>query len=389
MKRFNKKVSRKNTNCVKWDLLEDDILPFSIADSDYATSEAIVKCLITRAKHPIYGYTYPDQEYFESLMRWTKKRYGYQITKENIIPASGVVTSLYYAIKYLKDQVDGVIIQTPAYHPFFSITLDNGLKIIENPLINHENYYSIDFDLLEKQIDHHKIILLCNPHNPTGRAFRHEELQRIVELAKKHDVFILSDEIHCDILLNDNKFLSLNLFSDVHNKIIVFNSISKSFNLAGLKTSNIIIKDQEIADDFRAFLRSNYYGSGNLFGLTALKAAYNCAEKWLDAQNRHLSNNYNILRNYLNQHYPQVGVNQQEATYLAWLDLSFLGIPCPKMHEELIRRGMIINEGQRYSRDCPGFIRFNFACSEEQLIKGLNILGNFIDDYRKPVTKHG
>jgi len=381
--RFNKKVSRKNTNCVKWDLLEDEILPFSIADSDYATAAAIVKCLTERARHPVFGYTYPDDEYFDSIIRWTKRRYGYDIVKDNIIPANGVVGSLYYAIKFLKDNVDGVIIQTPVYNPFYSVILNNNVKIIENPLINNDNYYTINFALLAQQIDHKKIILLCNPHNPTGRVFRYDELKKIVELAKKHDVFILSDEIHCDIMLNNNKFTSLNTFSDMYNKIMVFNSVSKSFNLAGLKTSNIIIKDVDIANDFQLFLKSNFFSYGNLFGLTALKAAYNYAEEWLDLQNKHLSNNYELLKKYFNTNYPKVGVTKQEATYLAWLDLSFLGIPCHKMQEELLQLGIMVNDGKRYSQHCNGFIRFNFACSKEQLQKGLNIMGTFIDNYTK------
>lgn len=381
MKRFNKKIIKKNTSCAKWDLLEEDVLPFSIADSDYATSEAIRKCLIERAKHPIYGYTYPDNEYFDSIIRWTKRRYGYDLVKENIIPASGVVISLFHAIKFLKDKVDGVIIQTPVYNPFYSVIEDNGLKIIKNPLINKDNYYLIDFPLLEKQVDNKKLILLCNPHNPTGRAFSYDELKKIVDLAKKHNAYILSDEIHCDILLDGNKFTSLNKFSDIYNKIIVFNSVSKSFNLAGLKTSNIIVKDLEIANEFRSFLKNNYFSYGNIFGLTALKAAYNCSEKWLDLQNKHLSNNYKILKEYFRNNYPKVGVTKQEATYLAWLDLSYLDVSCLKMKDELAKLGMVVNEGKRYSEECEGFIRFNFACSKVQLKKGLNILGKYLDKY--------
>ncbi|MGI6782491.1 MAG: MalY/PatB family protein [Acholeplasmataceae bacterium] len=382
MKRFNKKVSRKNTNCVKWDLVEGNYLPFSIADSDYPTSEAIVKCLKTRASHPVYGYSFADDSYFDSIINWCQRRYHYEVKKENIIPANGVVTSLYYAINFLSDITDGVIVQTPVYNPFFSVILDNNKKIVENKLVKNDNYFTINFEELDQQLSKNKIIILCSPHNPTGRVFKYDEIKKIVELAKKHDAYILSDEIHCDIMLNNNEFISVNRFADLYHKMIVFTSVSKSFGLAGLKTSNIIIKDEKLAQEFREFLAKKYIGYGNVFGLTAVKAAYNHSEIWLEKQNKYLSNNYKILKEYFGTNYPEVGVTKSEGTFLAWLDFSFLEMPCEVMQEKLQQYGVIINEGKRYSEDCKGYIRFNFACSETQMLKGLEILGKFIDEYK-------
>lgn len=276
-----------------------------------------------------------------------------------------------------------VIIQTPVYNPFYIVIRDNNLKIIENPLIRVNNHYEIDFELLAKQIDNRKILLICNPQNPTGRVHTYDELKRIVELAKKHDVFILSDEIHCDIMLYGTKFTSLNEFSHMYNKIMVFNSVSKAFGLAGLKTSNIIIRDEEIDNEFREYLRGEHFSCGNLFGLTALKTAYNEAEEWLELQNKHLANNYKIIKEFFNTNYPQVGVTEQGATYLAWLDFSFLNMPCAQMQEELLKLGVMVNDGKRYSENCNGFIRFNFACPEGQLREGLKIIGTFIDNHTK------
>ena len=301
MKRFNEKISRKNTNCVKWDMIDDNVLSFSIADSDYPTSEEIVKCLTDRVNHPVYGYTFPDPMYYESIINWTKRRYGYEITKSNIIPTNGVVTSLYYAINFLKDKTEGIIVQTPVYNPFYSVIQDNGKKIVENKLIKNDNFYTMNFQELDKQLETNKILILCNPQNPTGRVFTYDEIKEIVRLAKKHNAYILSDEIHCDVILDGHKFTSVNKFASEYKNMIVFTSISKSFGLAGLKTSNVIIKDEKLADEFRAFLATKYIGSGNIFGLVAVKAAYNHSEAWLDKQNKHLTNTFRLLKEYLNK----------------------------------------------------------------------------------------
>lgn len=379
MKRFNEKISRKNTNCVKWDMIDDNVLSFSIADSDYPTSEEIVKCLTDRVNHPVYGYTFPDPMYYESIINWTKRRYGYEITKSNIIPTNGVVTSLYYAINFLKDKTEGIIVQTPVYNPFYSVIQDNGKKIVENKLIKNDNFYTMNFQELDKQLETNKILILCNPQNPTGRVFTYDEIEKVVRLAKKHNAYILSDEIHCDVILDGHKFTSVNKFASEYENMIVFTSISKSFGLAGLKTSNVIIKDEKLADEFRAFLATKYISSGNIFGLVAVKAAYNHSEAWLDKQNKHLTNTFRLLKEYLNKKHPEVGVTKTEGTFLAWLDLSFLGMPCEVMQQELLKFGISINEGKRYSEDCKGYIRFNFACSEEQMLTGLEILSKFIN----------
>lgn len=385
MNRFNKNISRKNTNCVKWDMIEGDkskVVPFSIADSDYPTAKEIVRCIKKRAKHPIYGYSYPVESYYESIINWTARRYNYTIDKDNIIPTNGVVTSLYYAIKHFGKNTESVIIQPPVYNPFYSVILDNDKQVLKNRLLKENNYYTMDYDDLEKHLKSgSKMIIICSPQNPTGRVFTYDELKRVVDLAKKYDAFILSDEIHCDIMLEGNEFVSLNKFADEYNKIIVFTSISKSFGLAGLKTSNVIIKDKKLADSFREFLSHNYISFGNVFGLTAVKSAYNHAEKWLDKQNIHLTQNFKYLKNYLQSNYPKVGITKSEGTFLAWLDLSYLGMSCVKMRESLKEFGIIINEGRRYDEDCKGYIRFNFACSRKQLKLGLEVLGQFLNQF--------
>lgn len=382
MSRFNEKISRRNTSSAKWDRIEgkEKLIPFSIADSDYLTAPEIEKAIKNRAEHPIYGYTYQDEEYFESIINWTKRRYGYEIDKDNIIPGNGVVTSLYYAIKFFAKDSPGVIVQPPVYNPFYDVILDNNKKVVINKLIKNDNYHTMDYVDLEKHLKAgNKVILLCSPQNPTGRVFKKEELLKVVELAKKYDAYILSDEIHCDIILGDNEFISINSFYNIYDKLIVFTSIGKTFGLAGLKTSNTIIRNKEMAEEFRNFLSHNYIGSGNVFGLAALIAGYNKSDEWLLEQNKHLTNNFNILKTFFNQKHPQVGVTKTEGTFLAWLDLSYLGIPCTKMYALLKEEGIIVAEGKKYSEDCKGYIRFNFACSEKQLLAGLEAVSTFLN----------
>lgn len=386
MSRFNKKVSRYNTNCVKWDAIEKSdikITPFSIADSDYPTSKAVERCLRKRARHPIYGYSFPDEHYFNSIINWTIRRYDYEITTDNIIPTNGVVTSLYYAIKLWLGNSKGVIVQPPVYNPFYQVIMDNGIEIVKNKLVKEDNYFTIDYNDLEEKLKTNKMLIFCNPQNPTGRVFTYEEIKKVVELAKKHDAFILSDEIHADIILGDNKFVSANKFADIYKKIVVFTSVSKSFGLAGLKTSNVIIKDLELAEEYRAYLKLHHVGYGNLFGLTGVKASYNKGEKWLDAQNKFLTKNFELLKDFFANNYPGVGVTKTEGTFLAWLDLSYLEMSCIKMQELLKEEGIFINEGKRYSEDCKGYIRFNFACPKKQLLCGLKAVGRFLDKYQK------
>ncbi len=375
-----KSVNRENTSCYKYDMVEGNYVSFFIADSDYKTPTKIKDALIKRANHQVYGYTFVDDEYYKKIIGWVKRQYGYDVKKCDIIPTSGIVNSLYYALLMLKDKSDSVVIQTPVYNQFYGLIERAGFKKVENKLINDNGYFKMDLEDLENIFKKGaKILILCSPHNPVGRVFSYEELETLVLLCKKYGVYILSDEIHCDIILNDNKFTSLNHFYKTYENIFVFFSPSKTFNIAGLKASQVIILNKEYNLKYRKIIEDNYFSLSNPFSLEAVKAAYTC-DNWLTEQNKHLSNNYKTIKECFKKH-PKAILSKMEATYLAWLDLSYLNKSCETIYEELLERGMLISGGKKYGEFCEGFIRLNFACGEEELKEGLKIISSYLNEH--------
>lgn len=390
MNKFNdSNFSRKGTSCYKWDLLKErdgkeDILPFWIADSDYKAPKEIIDALQKRVKHGAFGYTFIDDEYKDIIVKWVKRRYNYEIEKKDIIPTTGVVSSLFYLVLALQDESEGVIVQTPVYNPFFDIITKNNKKIITNPLINKNGKYTINYkDLEAKMIAGNKIMILCNPHNPVGRCYTKEEIEKIVDLCKKHDVYLLSDEIHCDIILNNYSFTSVMEFYEKYEKIIALFAPSKTFNLAGLMGSNVIIRNEELREKFEETLEKYFYEGPNVLSLTASKAAYTLCDKWVDDQRKHITNNFKVLKKYFKDNMPRVKVTNLEATYLVWLDFRYLNISCEELNNGLINEGVYLNKGCMYCEDYEGFLRFNIACSKEEMLKGLEIIKNHIKKVEK------
>ncbi len=375
-----KSVNREKTSCYKYDAIDGNYVSFFIADSDYKTPKKIKDALIKRANHQVYGYTFIDDEYYEKIINWVKRQYGYDIKKFNIIPSSGIVNSLYYALLMLKDKSNSVVIQTPVYNQFPGLIKKAGFKKVENKLINNKGYFKMDLEGLEEIFKKGtRILILCSPHNPVGRVYSYEELEKLVLLCKKYDVYILSDEIHCDIILNGNKFTSLNKFYQMYEKIFVFFSPSKTFNIAGLKASQVIILNKEYNEKYRRIIEDNYFSLSNPFSIEAVKAAYTC-DSWLEKQNKHLSHNYEIIKECFEKH-PKAVLSKMEATYLAWIDLSYLGKTCETIYDELLERGMLISGGKKYGDECDSYIRLNFACGEEALREGLKIISAYLSEH--------
>ena len=374
-----KSIDRKNTSCYKYDYIEGSYVSFFIADSDYQSPNCIKEALIKRANHPIYGYTFIDDDYYHTVINWVKRQYGYPIEKKDLIPTSGVVNSLFYALLLLKDKSDSVVIQTPVYNQFYGLIESAGFKKVENKLINTNGYFTMDLKGLEDIFKQGtRIMILCSPHNPVGRVYTYKELEALVKLCKKYDVFLLSDEIHCDIILNDHQFISLNHFYNLYENIFVFFSPSKSFNIAGLKTSSTVILNETYNQAYRALIEKHHYGLKNPFSIEGAKAAYTC-DDWLKEQNKHLTRNYEIMVDHFKKH-PEVILSKMEATYLAWLDLTALDKSCEVMYDELLNRGMLVSGGKKYADYCAGFIRITFACDEMQLRKGLELISAYITD---------
>lgn len=381
---FDKKVNRINTNSIKWDLQshqygKDNLLPFGIADSDYESPKEVTKALLDRIKQGVFGYTFVSEEYRETVCKWHKRRYKYDISKDMIITVPKVLNGIATAIRQFTAENDDIIISPPVYPPFSNLIINNNRNLVPNRLINKDEVYTIDFNDLETHFKNGaKMYILCNPHNPVGRVFNKAEISKIINLCIKYDVFLVSDEIHCDLILEGHEFYSVGNFFGVYDKIIVCTAPSKTFNMAGLRCANIIIKNEKIRDEFLGYIENHSLKGANLLALTAAEAAYKC-DYWVDAQSKHLLNNFNYAKDYLNKYAPRVKFANPEATYLMWLNFQFLGLKSVELIKELADFGIALNSGCDYCNDYDGYLRMNIACPIDQLKEGLKRIVNYLD----------
>ena len=384
MSRFDEYLDRHNTDSYKWDTLDDsNMLPFWIADSDYKTFEGIKEKIIERANHEAYAYTYASDDYYKAVINWYKDTKNVKLKKEWIVPFSGVVTALYLSVMLYTKKKDFVTISTPVYNPFFDVILGNGRGLLENKLVMDGNTYKIDFDDLDDKLSKSKMFILCSPHNPVGRCFRVDELKQIVELCKKHKVLLVCDEIHSDIIMNDSKFTSIIEFLDDYNKIIVCTAPSKTFNIAGIQCANIIIKNKTLREKFTNLISAASMSTPNIFALTACKEAYTNGKKWMEEQNRYLTNTRDYVYDFFKKYIPKAKVFKLEATYLMWIDMTYLGLTQDALVDGLKKAGVVINSGTKYSPDYVGYIRLNIACPLEQVKKGLERIRKFVEEIGK------
>ncbi|MEE3877032.1 MalY/PatB family protein [Vibrio natriegens] len=382
---FDQIVERQGTGSVKWDSMgNSSILPMWVADMDFRTAEPIVSALKQRVEHGVFGYTKVPDAYYAAVINWFGKRHNFHIQREWIQYTSGVVPALSAILKALTNPGDGVIVQTPAYNCFFSSIRNMECHLVENPLVNRDGYYEMDFDDLERKASRSdvKVLILCNPHNPVGRAWTQEELTRLGEICFRHGVKVISDEIHCDLTfpgVQHQPFAALG--DEFLANTVTTNSPSKSFNIAGLQIANIITADKQLRDKIDRALNIHEVCDVNPFGVSALMAAYNESEAWLDALREYLHQNYLVVVEFINQHLPRLSVIQQEATYLAWIDCRQLDLPSAEIGEKLITEGaLMLNQGAVYGTQGEGYIRLNMACPRAQLLDGLQrmarVLGN-------------
>lgn len=392
---FYKGKNRMHTSCIKWDLQKerigvDNLLPFWIADSDYATCKAVTKDLVRRAKHGVFGYTIIDDEYLEIVKTWVKKRYHYEIDKKWIITTPGVVCALHFAVEEFTKENDNVVVSTPVYNPFFSVVENNKRNLLYNKLIEvpgELGTYKIDFADLEEKLKISKMYIFCNPHNPIGRVWTKEEMTKVVELCHKYQVILVSDEIHCDIILGDHEFYSAgNFFNQKEyedSKIIVCTAPSKTFNVAGLMDSNIFIKNTELQSKYRSKFEKMSLREPNIFGICACKSAYAKGEKWVNNQNEYLKENRDIVYRYFKENIPQAKLFKLEGTYLMWINMKFLQISQDDIFHGLVEHKVLINNGPVYSSEYEGYIRFNIACGRKQLLLGLQYINDFVNSIIK------
>ncbi len=378
---FDEVIDRRNTASVKWDLADElfrteGILPMWVADMDFRSPPAVIEALHARAAHGVFGYTACMASYYEAVIGWMKKRHDWDIARDWIVPSPGVVPALSMLVQALTGPVDRVILQTPVYYPFMAAIEKNGREILRNPLTLGDGRYRMDFDGLEQAAadPRAKLIILCSPHNPVGRVWAPDELRRLGEICIRNGVLVISDEIHGDLMLRGKAHMPFaSLGDELSAHSITCTAPSKTFNLPGLQTANIIIPDEGIRKAFSAVLERNGIMEPNAFGPAALEAAYRHGEEWLEQLLRYIEGNLEFLKKFLSEKIPRIKVIEPDATYLVWLDCRGLGLD-RKALKRLIRSDakVALDEGHIFgSPEGDGFERVNIACPRSVLEEGL------------------
>lgn len=379
---FNRFISRENTSCVKYDLRQaifgnPDVLPMWVADMDIPTPDFIIDAIRERLNHPVLGYTFRDTEYHNAIAWWYKHRHSWDLKAEWIDFCPGVVSGLSHAIRAFTSPGDKVIIQPPVYRPFFTTVTGNGRELAFNPLVENDGEYTFNYDLLEKQASQGaKMLILSNPHNPVGKLWSKEELLKLSEICIKHNLIIVSDEIHSDLVFDGKKHFSIASLSEQLASITVtFASMSKTFNLAGLASGFVIIPNPTLKARFSAELEASGAGMGNIFGFEALKAAFTPqGEEWLSGLMQHLNSNWELLSMGLAK-YGKVKVRKPDATYLVWADFRNTNLPDDHLNRLLVHEaGLGFSPGTEYGAEGKGFQRINIACPNQTIELALNRL---------------
>ena len=374
---FDKLTQRRGTNSYKWDETDDpNVIPVWVADMDFETAPCIVKALQERVAHGIFGYTFVPESYYEAVINWFSRRHGWRIDRSWIEYTSGVVPALSATIKALTQPGDKVLVQTPVYNCFFSSIRNNGCEIVESPLLHSANTYVINFVDLEQKLSDPavKLFILCNPHNPAGRVWTPDELRHINDLCLRHNVRVVSDEIHCELTMPGYTYTPFASVSEAClNNSVTLNSPSKSFNTAGLQIANIISNDATIRRRINRAININEVCDVNPFGVIALQAAYNEGEAWLEALKAYLYANYVALQSFFAEQLPQLPVTKLEGTYLVWVDISATGLDADSLTDRLLHEAKVmVNSGTMYGREAgKHFIRINIACPKARLMEVL------------------
>ncbi|MGL4911022.1 MAG: MalY/PatB family protein [Romboutsia sp.] len=386
---FDKVVNRENTSCVKWDFrtrcnekATKDGLPLWVADMDFECAQPIIDALHKRVEHKIFGYSSNDtKEYKESVYSWYKRRFNLELEKDNIFYSPGVVPAIITLIKILTNEDDKVIIQQPVYTPFELKVKNNNREVVSNSLKYDGQRYEMDFeDLREKAKDPKaKVMLLCSPHNPVGRVWKEEELRTVIEICMENDLWIISDEIHSDLIRKGNKHIpTLEVGNDYKDKIITCTAPSKTFNLAGMHLSNIIINNKKLQQQWLFEIKDKLdIGAPSPFAIASTIAAYNECEDWIDELNEYLDGNIEFIDNYLKKNLAKVKLVKPEGTYLAWLDFNGYGLNKAELEDFMFKKARVLfNQGYSFGKEGNGFVRVNAACPRYILEEAMDRIKN-------------
>ncbi len=376
---FDEIVPRKHTDCLKYDnVMEifgtEEILPMWIADMDFKTPDFIVNAIRKRLDHELLGYSYCCRRWKPAIQSWVSRRYGWDIKEEEIGFVGGIVPAISFALQCFTKPGDRVLIQPPVYHPYHHVTHDLERTLVFNPLKLVNGQFEIDFVEFEEKVKDCKIFLLCNPHNPGGRVWRKEELARMCEICAKYNVLVISDEIHCDMALKGYKHVPFATCCDKAKDIcITFMAASKTFNIAGLKSSYHVIPNEEIRKQYHEFLRKSELDTAHVFATGPVATAYNEGEEWLEQMLEYVEANIDFMEQYLKENMPKMGMIRPQASYLVFLDARGLGLPHDELVEFFIREAKVgMNDGAMFGKEGSGYMRMNLGCPRSVLEKALN-----------------
>ena len=379
---FDEVIDRTNYHSVKWDELEtifgdipEDVLPMWVADMEFRSPQPVIEAIKKANEHGIYGYTSRPLSYYQAIIDWMEKKHNWKIKKDWLAFSPGVVPALSFIIRAFCQPGDKVVVQPPVYYPFFRVIENNGCHVVNNPLKLSNKKYFIDWEDLERKVDDPrvKLLILCSPHNPVGRVWQKEELIILGEICLKHHIIVVSDEIHADILFKGYKHTPFASISPAFaHSSITCTAPSKTFNLAGLQTSSIIIPNKKYYKIYENILDSLSLNENNVFGLVALEAAYRDGEEWLEQLLSYLNENLKFLIKYFKERIPKIKVIKPEGTYLVWLDCRQLGLSAKDLNDFMIKKARVaLDDGCWFGVGGEGFMRINIACPRSFLEEGL------------------
>ena len=382
-------VERKGTYSLKWDALDKrfgnaDLISMWVADMEIKAPKEVIEALKERCEHGVFGYSYVSDEYYNSVINWLKEKHNYEIKKEWLRFTNGVVTAIYCFVNIFTKVDDAVLILTPVYYPFHNAVKDNNRKLITCDLKNTDGYFTIDYEEVEKKIveNNVKLFIQCSPHNPAGRVWKEEELAKILEICKKHNVLVISDEIHQDIIMKGYKHIPSAIVANgkYADNLITVSAASKTFNLAGLIHSNIIISNAELRKKYDEEIKKINQTEINILGMLATQVAYEKGSEWLENVKEIIEDNFNYLKTELNKNIPEITITNLEGTYLVFLDLRKI-IPIDKVKEFIQDKcNLAIDFGEWFGASFKGFIRINLATDPEIVKKAVE---NIITEYKK------
>lgn len=381
MGQFDIRIDRRHTRSVKWDGMDksfgtNSLLPMWVADMDFPPPEEVLKALQLRMDHGIFGYTLIEDSTYEAIIKWVKKRHSWSVTKSQLLFSPGVVPSLGMAIQAFTQPGGKVLLQSPVYTPFFHMAENNMREVLNSPLVLENGRYVIDFADLEEKLQEADLFLLCSPHNPGGRVWNEEELRKIGELCVKHDVVIVSDEIHCDLTAPPHRHIPIaSLDKAFAERTVTCMAPSKTFNLAGIQSSFIIVPNPEMKAKLETIQSQQGFFTLNAFGIIGMEAAYQHGELWLDELLEYLKGNVSLVKEFIGAELPALDMMEPEGGYLIWIDCRRTGLSDEEIRERLLGRGRLaLNFGNSYGPGGEGFIRMNIACPRETVREGLERL---------------